>query len=298
MLVGRGHAGIEIVAICQRIVLRPDRQLALLPRVGKAHAAPIARVSVGKDPRGLNSVGARGFQPPTFCSQIYEDDLPGNVKPSQPSEMITDTDPPSIQPSQPVQEKPKILLLLARPSYPQPSWRSSYGPTARCATRTCPRRRRKHASARTNAPSAKRAFETNYATSAPIAAAGSPHDRSGPRRNGARGSPSQSGRHRPSGGISRTAARRSPSFHGGSKESLRSRASADRANATRPACFFACGGAFGFTCVFWMSARASSREWPGGARIRSVFERAFQSGADWNASLARSCTAWLPAAFA
>ena len=32
-----------------------------------------------------------------------------------------------------------------------------------------------------------------------------------------------------------------------------------------------------------MSARASSREWPGGARIRSVFERAFQSGADWNA---------------
>jgi integrase len=41
----------------------------LLPGVGKAHAAPIARVAVGKDPRGLNSVGARGFEPPTFCSQ-------------------------------------------------------------------------------------------------------------------------------------------------------------------------------------------------------------------------------------
>ena len=29
-----------------------------------------SRVAVGKDPRGLNSVGARGFEPPTFCSQI------------------------------------------------------------------------------------------------------------------------------------------------------------------------------------------------------------------------------------
>jgi Phage integrase family len=41
----------------------------LLPGTGKAHAPPIARVAVGKDPRGLNSVGARGFEPPTFCSQ-------------------------------------------------------------------------------------------------------------------------------------------------------------------------------------------------------------------------------------
>lgn len=170
-----------------------------------------------------------------------------------------------------------------RHCYPQPSWRSSYGPTARCATRTCPRRRRKHASALTNAPSARRAFETSYATSVPIAAAGSPHARSGPRRSGARGSPSQSGRRPPSGRISRTAARRSPSFHGGSKELLRSRASADPAHATRPACWVACGGASGFPCLFWMSARASSRQWPGGVRIRAVFERAFQSGADGNA---------------
>jgi hypothetical protein len=42
----------------------------LLPGTGKGHAAPTRRVAVGKDPRGLNSVGARGFEPPTFCSQM------------------------------------------------------------------------------------------------------------------------------------------------------------------------------------------------------------------------------------
>jgi hypothetical protein len=42
----------------------------LLPGTGKGHAAPTRRVAVGKDPRGLDSVGARGFEPPTFCSQM------------------------------------------------------------------------------------------------------------------------------------------------------------------------------------------------------------------------------------
>ena len=41
----------------------------LLPGTGKGHAHPTRRRAVGKDPRGLTLVGARGFEPPTSCSQ-------------------------------------------------------------------------------------------------------------------------------------------------------------------------------------------------------------------------------------
>jgi Phage integrase family len=41
----------------------------LLPNPEKGRAPSTRRVAVGKDRRGLNSVGARGFEPPTFCSQ-------------------------------------------------------------------------------------------------------------------------------------------------------------------------------------------------------------------------------------
>ena len=42
----------------------------LLPNPRKGRAPSTRRGAVGKDPRGLNSVGARGFEPPTFCSQM------------------------------------------------------------------------------------------------------------------------------------------------------------------------------------------------------------------------------------
>jgi len=41
----------------------------LLPNPEQGRAPSTRRVAVGRDPRGLNSVGARGFEPPTFCSQ-------------------------------------------------------------------------------------------------------------------------------------------------------------------------------------------------------------------------------------
>ena len=62
--------------------------------------SPGLRCDVGKDPRGVNSVGARGFEPPTFCSQNYPATIAGGVNDSQPSEMITEPDPSSVQPSQ------------------------------------------------------------------------------------------------------------------------------------------------------------------------------------------------------
>jgi hypothetical protein len=42
----------------------------LLPGTGKGHAPPTRRRAVGKDPRALTLVGARGFEPPTSCSQM------------------------------------------------------------------------------------------------------------------------------------------------------------------------------------------------------------------------------------
>jgi excisionase family DNA binding protein len=68
-----------------------------------------------KDPRGLNSVGARGFEPPTFCSQIYEDGIPGGVTPSQPSEIITESDRAGVQPSQPVAGRTKDFVTRLLP---------------------------------------------------------------------------------------------------------------------------------------------------------------------------------------
>ena len=41
----------------------------LLPTPKKAHPPSIRRRPVGKDPRGLTLVGARGFEPPASCSQ-------------------------------------------------------------------------------------------------------------------------------------------------------------------------------------------------------------------------------------
>ena len=60
-------------------------------------------------------VGAKGFEPSTFCSQIYEDGIPAGVKESQPSEMITETDPNGIQLSQGFAAKTKDLVTRLLP---------------------------------------------------------------------------------------------------------------------------------------------------------------------------------------
>jgi excisionase family DNA binding protein len=79
---------------------------------------PVGEVTAdpARQPRGLDSVGARGFEPPTFCSQIYEDGFPGDVKASQPSEMITETESSSVQPSQAVAENPKNFTTRLLPN--------------------------------------------------------------------------------------------------------------------------------------------------------------------------------------
>jgi excisionase family DNA binding protein len=112
----------------------------LLPNLEKGRAPSTRRVAVGKDPRGLNSVGARGFEPPTFCSQIYEGGVPGSVNQSQPSEIITESDSTRVQPSQPVARKTKNfatrLLPKSGAAWPQarvqpselhPGWENNPG---------------------------------------------------------------------------------------------------------------------------------------------------------------------------
>jgi excisionase family DNA binding protein len=102
-------------------------------------AEPLERIHAD-----LTRSGARGFEPPTFCSQIYEGGVPGSVNPSQPAEMITESDPPSVQPSQGFagQTKDFVTRLLpnsggrqpgVRPHDADPGW-DTPGTGRPCAT--------------------------------------------------------------------------------------------------------------------------------------------------------------------
>jgi excisionase family DNA binding protein len=65
-------------------------------------------------------VGARGFEPPTFCSQNLEDRIPGGVNGSQPSEIITESDPAGVQLSQPLCDNAKDFTTRLLPDSRDP----------------------------------------------------------------------------------------------------------------------------------------------------------------------------------
>ena len=61
-------------------------------------------------------VGARGFEPPTFCSQNYPATIADGVNASQPSEMITESNLVGVQPSHPVGENAKDFTTRLLPT--------------------------------------------------------------------------------------------------------------------------------------------------------------------------------------
>src|SRR5262249_6322537 len=95
-------------AICDPFATQPDRG---------APAFLSARNRWNGSTRGY-VVGARGFEPPTFCSQIQEDGVPGGLNPSQPAEMTTESHRGGVQPSQRFAEKTKDFAtrLLPKPA--------------------------------------------------------------------------------------------------------------------------------------------------------------------------------------
>jgi len=64
----------------------------------------------------LTSVGARGFEPPTFCSQNLEEGFPDSANGSQVTEIITESEAAGVQPSQPFAENLKDFTTRLLPT--------------------------------------------------------------------------------------------------------------------------------------------------------------------------------------